>query len=80
MSCGSTDCISTETFDSTSKPVFATGRAWRSSLRRWIEAVNTMYRRRRQRQALLELDDRLLADCGLSRQDAIKEARKPFWK
>jgi uncharacterized protein YjiS (DUF1127 family) len=35
--------------------------------------------RRRQRQALLELDDRLLKDIGLSRAAAMAEAKKPFW-
>ena len=32
------------------------------------------------RQHLLELDERLLRDIGLSRYDALKEAAKPFWK
>jgi hypothetical protein len=29
---------------------------------------------------LSELDDRLLADVGISREDALREARKPFWR
>ncbi len=29
---------------------------------------------------LLDLDDRLLRDIGISRYDAIKEAAKPFWR
>ena len=33
----------------------------------------------RQHQALLELDDQLLADIGITREQAKKEARKPFW-
>jgi uncharacterized protein YjiS (DUF1127 family) len=36
--------------------------------------------RRRQRQALLKLDDRLLRDVGLTREAALHEARKPFWR
>ena len=32
------------------------------------------------REHLLELDERLLRDIGLSRYDALKEAAKPFWK
>lgn len=32
-----------------------------------------------QRRALARLDDRLLRDVGLSRDDAEVEARKPFW-
>jgi uncharacterized protein YjiS (DUF1127 family) len=36
--------------------------------------------RRNQRLALHDLDDRLLADIGVSRADALAEARKPFWR
>jgi uncharacterized protein YjiS (DUF1127 family) len=36
--------------------------------------------RSRQRQALAELDDRLLKDIGKTRKEAIAEAAKPFWK
>jgi uncharacterized protein YjiS (DUF1127 family) len=44
-------------------------------------ALATWYRdRRRQRKALLELDDRMLADIGITKSQAIQEAEKPFWK
>jgi hypothetical protein len=33
----------------------------------------------RQRRALRKLDDRLLADVGLTRADARRECAKPFW-
>jgi uncharacterized protein YjiS (DUF1127 family) len=36
--------------------------------------------RRQGRQDLSELDDRLLADVGISREDALWEAGKPFWR
>ncbi|MBI3436858.1 MAG: DUF1127 domain-containing protein [Proteobacteria bacterium] len=36
--------------------------------------------RRRQRRVLTALEDRLLADIGLSRDQAGREAVKPFWK
>lgn len=36
--------------------------------------------RARQRSRLLELDDRLLRDIGVSRDFAEREGRKPFWK
>jgi len=36
--------------------------------------------RRRQRDALNELDARLLDDIGVSRQEAQAEAEKPFWR
>ena len=47
---------------------------WRVALkmRGWME-------RSRQRQALLELDDHHLKDIGLSRTEALAEAKKPFW-
>jgi len=35
--------------------------------------------RARQRRHLAELDDRLLADMGIGRGDAAREAGKPFW-
>ena len=35
--------------------------------------------KRRQRQALLDLDDHLLTDIGLTREAAKHEAKKPFW-
>jgi uncharacterized protein YjiS (DUF1127 family) len=46
-----------------------------ASIRLWIA-------RRRQRERLGELallDDRLLKDIGVSREDALREAAKPFW-
>ena len=42
-------------------------------LRRWCA-------RRGQRRALGHLDDRLLADIGLTRAEAETERRKPFWR
>lgn len=32
------------------------------------------------RRQLADMDSRLLADIGLSRADALKEASKPFWR
>jgi uncharacterized protein YjiS (DUF1127 family) len=78
MSCGSTACISTETTIPTPNSAFFHHGAER--LVGWFEAVSGMFQRRRQRQAMLELEDHLLADVGLTREQAEKEARKPFWK
>ncbi len=36
--------------------------------------------RRAQRRQLARLDPRLLKDIGVSRTEALREARKPFWK
>lgn len=36
--------------------------------------------RSRERQALARLDDRLLADIGLTREQAQEESCKPFWR
>lgn len=45
----------------------------------WVQ-LEGWTERRRQRRALLALDDHLLQDIGLSRADAVREGRKPFWK
>ncbi len=36
--------------------------------------------RLRQRRALRDLDDLQLADIGISRAEALREAGKPFWR
>ena len=38
----------------------------------WQERASTRHR-------LMTLDDRMLKDIGLSRADAEREGRKPFW-
>jgi uncharacterized protein YjiS (DUF1127 family) len=45
-----------------------------------VETLALWARRRRQRDALLSLDDSLLKDIGLTRLDAEAEGRKPFWR
>lgn len=44
---------------------------------RWLEAAAD---RRGQRLALRELDDHLLKDIGVSRAEAWRATRKPFWR
>jgi uncharacterized protein YjiS (DUF1127 family) len=55
-------------------------RARTSSLAYWILFAIRCLERRRQRQALMQLDDRMLADIGISKAQAVEEAKKPFWK
>ena len=45
----------------------------------WLATLKRMHERWRRRQALLELDDRLLRDIGITRAEANREARKSFW-
>ena len=56
----------------------------------WLDHVRSLYdvlqmlrrvrERTRQRRALGELDDRLLADIGLTREQALRECRKWSWE
>lgn len=55
----------------------AAGRASWRALVAWLEAAHA---RRRQRRALVALDDHSLRDIGLSRHEAEREAAKPFWR
>ena len=49
-------------------------------LSRWIGKIALWLDLWQGRQDLSELDDRLLADVGISREDALWEAGKPFWR
>ena len=50
---------------------------WGTRFWRWCVRCSA---RSRQRKALSTLDDRLLEDIGVTRQQANAEAAKPFWK
>jgi uncharacterized protein YjiS (DUF1127 family) len=50
-----------------------------SVIRRIVAAIRLWRRRARSRQQLRELDDRLLKDIGLRREDVGYEFPKPFW-
>jgi uncharacterized protein YjiS (DUF1127 family) len=79
MSCGSTTCTLSKSDSSASRPF--SGLDWSvPNPYSMLAKIGFMHERWRQRRLLLELDDRLLADIGLSRREALKEARKPFWK
>ena len=46
----------------------------------WPAALRRMHGRWHQRRTLLELDEHLLGDIGITRRQAEREARKPFWQ
>ena len=50
----------------------------------WVHAmprrIGRMIDRHRQRRMLVELSDHLLTDIGLTREQALREAEKPFWE
>jgi uncharacterized protein YjiS (DUF1127 family) len=74
MSCGSTTCNSTNTLGAAS-PIFP-DLVWSwKNLFAWLAGIALWWERRRQYRELLELDDRLLADIGVSRT-AAEEARR----
>ncbi len=45
-----------------------------------LVALEVWLDRHNQRRSLLELDDHILHDIGLSRADVEAEAKKPFWQ
>lgn len=45
-----------------------------------LAMLETWAERRRQRRALLDLNEQMLKDIGLSRADAYREGLKPFWQ
>jgi uncharacterized protein YjiS (DUF1127 family) len=78
MSCGSTTCTTTSYDIPASKPLAGFEWLWqRPSV--WLAKINDGHERSYQRRQLLELNDRLLADIGLSREQAVEEACKSFW-
>lgn len=50
----------------------------------WLLSLPAVYRflaqRQRQRQELLELDEHLLDDIGLTREQAEEIGNRPFWR
>ena len=88
MSCGSHTCNATYS-NVPARDIKATApRSWLAKIGARIGlALERMQRRQfaieiekaRQRGILKELDDRLLRDIGLTREQAMREARKRFW-
>jgi uncharacterized protein YjiS (DUF1127 family) len=50
--------------------------SWLRTLELWIDRS----RQRKQLGELAELNDYLLKDIGVSREEAMREAEKPFWR
>ena len=61
-------------------------RQWRQAaitialLPRWLAALRGMHARWCQRRDLRELDDHLLRDIGITREQAQREDSKPIWR
>ncbi|MDC9714814.1 MAG: DUF1127 domain-containing protein [Gammaproteobacteria bacterium] len=47
---------------------------------RLLEMIKKYHAISKQRKELLHLTDRQLADIGINREEAIREASKPFWQ
>ena len=77
MSCNSAAIGNTDGIADHINPALSCRLPW---LRRAVMQLAALDSRRRQRQRLLQLDDRLLADIGISREQAQREAMKPFWR
>ena len=50
------------------------------ALTRCFDLIISWQDRAKQRRQLMEFDDALLKDIGISRADAEREANKPFWR
>ncbi len=50
------------------------------ALRQVVATISTWIERDRMRRRLLNLDDRMLRDVGISRAEVHGEAAKPFWR
>lgn len=54
--------------------------AMTSPVRRLLDRLRALRRRARGRALLARLDERMLRDIGVRREDAQREADKPFWR
>ena len=74
MSCGSTTCNPAHNLEAPSTPFPDLRWSWHRPLA-WLTGKAVGWERRSQYSELLQLDDRLLADIGLSRT-AVEEVRR----
>ena len=75
MSCGSTICDPINALDAASPAFPDLGWSWKTPFA-WLGGMVLWWDRRYQYRKLLELDDRLLDDIGVSRT-AVEEMRGP---
>jgi uncharacterized protein YjiS (DUF1127 family) len=78
MPCGSTTYIPINHIETASLSRQNPGWSWQILLS-WLAKIDPGLERRHQRRELLGLDDRLLADIGISREQAVEEALKSSW-
>jgi uncharacterized protein YjiS (DUF1127 family) len=78
MSCGSATGNSTSTLDAASSPLQFLRRRWKTSLA-WLGEIALGLERQHKYERLLELDDRLLADIGISRPAVGEVRRSPLY-
>ena len=78
MSCASASSVSANDSQPALSSMPGRGRRWKIPPS-WRAGIALRCQRRRQHRQLLELDDRLLADIGMSRQEAVEEALKSSW-
>ena len=76
MSCGSTTCNSTGTLGTAYSSFPGLGWSWKIP-HAWLAGISLRWERRHQYGQLLELDERLLADIGISRE-AVEEIRRSY--
>jgi uncharacterized protein YjiS (DUF1127 family) len=74
MSCGSTTCSSTNILDAATLSFPDQRRSWKIPFA-WLVGTARWWGRRSQYRELLKLDDRLLADIGMSRT-VVEEMRE----
>jgi uncharacterized protein YjiS (DUF1127 family) len=78
MPCGSTINHSTNTLDDVSASFPTLRWSWKIP-RAWLAGIMLWLERRHQYRQLLELDDRLLADIGVSKADIEEVRRSPLY-
>ena len=76
MPCGSNTCNSNNTLDTASFPTLRW--SWKTPLA-WLDRIALWLERRHQYKQLLELDERLLADIGVSKTAAVEARRSHLY-